>query len=334
VAAGDILIPEKEVVNILTAFTLRLEADQTAILVVENKVFELNVDGVLNVSPFVGEEPAEGPFWAVEQAGKILPLIPDFYPSIEEIDPNIQDRVQTILEGLAESKDAPGIPVLLCQGWLFQVRENYLEKLTNPAEPEQRPRLAWRINDKIEPLVSSFALRTIAATTGLEKTLTEEQVGLILNALAEKNRLGAPEDESYAYVSGGKMFRLGRDGRLESADDPIAAPITWPLAHEVRPARQSLGINGCKDCHRLGSDFLFRKVEGTGPLKTTRIRTISANSFMRLDRPYQKVFGLSFAVRPLFKWVLFVSILAAGAIVLLVILLGLGRLAGIIEKRN
>ncbi len=334
-AAGNILNPEKEVVNILAALTLRIEADQTAALVFENRVFELNVDGALNATPLAEEAPAEGPLWAVRQEGKILPLIPDFDPAVDEIDPNIQDSVQTILEGLAASTDAPGIPVLLYQGWMFQVTETYLEKLANPAEPEPRPRLAWRINDKLEPLVSSFALRTIAALTGFEETLTEEQVGLILSALAEKNGPGDPGDaESYAYVSGGRVFRLGGDGRLESADDPIAAPVTWPLAHEVRPARQSLGIHGCKDCHRVGSEFLFRTVEGAGPLKTTRVRMISANDFMRLDRPYQKVFGLSFAVRPLFKWVLFVTILVAGAIVLLAALLGLGRLAGIIEKRS
>jgi hypothetical protein len=334
-AAGDILNPEKAIVNILTALTLRLEADQTAVLVLEDKVFELNVDGALNVSSFSGEPPAAGPFWAVRRDGEILPLVPEFDPSAEEIDPDIQDRTQTILEGLAESKDAPGSPVLLYQGWLFQVTETYLEKLTNPAEPELRPRLAWRVNDKIEPLVSPFSLRTIAAITGSEQTLTEEQVELILKALAEENRPGDPgEAESYAYVSGGRMFRLGQDGRLESADNLIAAPVTWPLAHEVRPARQSLGIHGCKDCHRVGSEFLFRTVEGTGPLKTTRVRTVSANAFMRLDRPYQMIFGLSFAVRPLFKWILFVSILAAGSIVFLVILLGLGRLAGLIEKRK
>ncbi len=334
-AAGDILSPENEVVNILTALTLRIEADETPVLVLKDKVFELNVDGALNVLPWTGDSLGEGPVWTVRRDGDFLPLIPEFNPGAEEIDPDIQDRVQTILEALGESKDTPGNPILLYQGSLFQVTETYLEKLTNPGEPEIQPRLAWLVKDKIEPLVSSFALRTISAVSGSEQTLTEEQVGRILEALAEENKSSDPgEAESFAYVSGGRMFRLGRAGRLESADDPIAAPVTWPLAHEVRPARQSLGIHGCKDCHRVGSKFLFRTVEGTGPLKTTRVRTISANAFMRLDRPYQMIFGLSFAVRPLFKWILFISILAAGSIVFLVILRGLGRLAGLIEKRK
>jgi hypothetical protein len=54
---------------------------------------------------------------------------------------------------------------------------------------------------------------------------------------------------------------------------------------------------------------------------------------MRLDRPYQSLFGLSFAVRPLFKTVLFVCLLAIGTILLVVVILALGRLSGLIEKR-
>lgn len=130
------------------------------------------------------------------------------------------------------------------------------------------------------------------------------------------------------------MFRLDSGSKLESVENAAAEPVTWPLAHEVRPARQSLGINGCTDCHKAGSAFLFRKVRGTGPLQTSRVKAVSANSFMRLDKPYQFLFGLSFAVRPLFKWVLFLTILLAGSIVFLVFLLALGRRTGLIEKRK
>jgi hypothetical protein len=87
------------------------------------------------------------------------------------------------------------------------------------------------------------------------------------------------------FISGGKLFRLDRDGRLEAVNDDAAGPVTWPLGHDVRPARQSLGVNGCKDCHRFGSPFLFRKAKGTGPLKTAHVKTISANAFMHLDGP-------------------------------------------------
>jgi hypothetical protein len=170
---------------------------------------------------------------------------------------------------------------------------------------------------------------------GIEQTLTEEQVKAVLEALSQSNsQEEAGEPGEYVYISGGMVFRLNGEGGLEAADDDAAAPVTWPLAHEVRPARQSLGINGCKDCHRFGSAFLFRKAKGTGPLLTNEVKTISANAFMGLDRPYQKLFGLSFAVRPLLKGILLISAIVIALILCLVALLFLGRATGLIERRE
>jgi hypothetical protein len=225
--------------------------------------------------------------------------------------------------------------VLLYKKALFQITETYLEKTESPAPPPASPGLAWLIEGKTAPLVPDFEVRTVAALAESEQTLTEEQVKTVLEVLSQSpGQEGGEAKRKYVYISGGKLFQLDRDGRLEAVDDDAARPVTWPLGHEVRPARQSLGVNGCKDCHRFGSPFLFRKTKGTGPLKTDRIKAISANAFMRLDRPYQSLFGLSFVVRPLFKWVLFFSILIVGSILVLVFLLVLGRLSGLIEKRN
>jgi hypothetical protein len=55
---------------------------------------------------------------------------------------------------------------------------------------------------------------------------------------------------------------------------------------------------------------------------------------MRLDRPYQALFGLSFVVRPLFKWILFLSILVVGSILALIVVLAIGRLTGLVGKRS
>lgn len=334
-AAGAILNPQQGAVTILTTLSLALEPDQTAVLVYLGKVFEVNPDGGLTASGYPEDQRAGEPVWAIRQKEKILSLVPEFDPAAAEIDPNIQAQVQKILEALAGVKGAPGKPILIYQKALFKVTETYLEKTENPEPPSVAPRLAWIVGEKIRPLVPEFELRTIAALAGLEQTLTEEQVALALKALAS----GTPSPQSrekaeYVYISSGKLFRLDGAGKLDAEDDPAAEPVTWPLAHEVRPTRQSLGANGCTDCHRFGSPFLFRKAEGTGPLLTRRVKTISANSFMRLDKPFQKLFGLSFAVRPLFKWALFFFILIIGSIVVLVLLLGLGRLAGLIEKRK
>jgi len=334
-AASRLLTPEQGVVNILTALSLGLEAGQVAVLILGGKIYEVNLDGGLDASPYAGAIASPAPVWAVKREKEILPLLPEFNPEAEEIDPDVQTRIQGILESLAGVKGAPGKPVLLSKKALFQVTETYLEKIESPVPPPASPELAWLVEGNITPLVPDFELRTIAALAGLEQTLTEDQVKAVLEALSQS----PPNEEGrvnrrYVYISGGKLFRLDRDGRLEVVDDAAAEPVTWPLGHEVRPARQSLGVNGCKDCHRFGSPFLFRKTKGTGPLKTDKVKAISANAFMRLDRPYQMLFGLSFVVRPLFKWVLFLSILVVGSILVLVFLLALGRLSGLIEKRN
>jgi len=113
--------------------------------------------------------------------------------------------------------------------------------------------------------------------------------------------------KEYFYISGGRMFLLNEEGELKSEMNAAAEPVVWPLAHQVRPAQQSLGINGCQDCHSIGSDFFFNRVQGTGPLQTKQVASRTGNSFMGLDKPYQKLFGLSFTVRSLFKIVLFIA---------------------------
>jgi len=334
-AAGDILSPEQGIVNILTALTLELEADQTAVLVLAGRTYEVNVDGGLSASPYSAEAPVQGPLWAIKQKDKISPLIPEFDPAAEEMDPDAAAQIQKILGALAGSKGAPGKPVLLYKHALYQVVESYLEKSKNPGETASAPRFAWLVEEKTRPFVPEFQLKTIAQLVGSEQTLTEEQVEMALKALAQADK--NPESGKkidFVYISGGKMFQLGKDGKLQAQDDEAAKPVVWPLAHEVRPARQSLGINGCADCHKVRSAFLFRKTEGTGPLKTTQVKVLSANSFMKLNKSYQMLFGFSFAARPLFKWVLFIAVIVIGSILLLVFLLGLGRLTGLIEKRK
>jgi hypothetical protein len=55
---------------------------------------------------------------------------------------------------------------------------------------------------------------------------------------------------------------------------------------------------------------------------------------MGIDRPYQKLFGLSFAVRPLLKGMLLISAIVIALILGLVVLLFMGRASGLLEKRE
>jgi hypothetical protein len=334
-AAEDILASEKHIADILTAFTLYSGIEGTPALVTSGKVYELNVDGGLDVSLCSGMETRSETLWAIQKEEGITPLIPDFDPQAEEVDIDTETRIQQALESLMTISDAPGRPVLINKNALYQVTEGYLEKKEAPGKTAETPQLCWFSEDKIQPIVSEFDVRTVVATVGDEHTLTEEQVQRVLQSLS---RLDNPQEsggiKGFFYISGGQMFRLDKSGNLSADEHPAAEPVVWPLAHQVRPAQQSLGINGCTDCHTEGSVFFFNSVRGDGPLKTQRIAVRQAHTFMELDKPFQKLFGLSFRIRPVYKVVLFVSVLVVGSLLLIMVLVALARYSGLIEKRR
>ena len=334
-AAGNILSVEEAVVRILAALALYSEIEGTPVLIASGNVYEPNIDGKLDLSAFPGELIHKETQWAVKKNGKISPLVPDFDPDAEEPDAEIETLIQKILEALATISEAPGKPALIYKNALYQVSEGYLEKGEAPEKSNEVPRLVWLKDKVIMPLVSDFQVRTVVATVGYEQTLTEEQVKLILKSLSKSEKSKESSSPSYFfYISGGKMFRLDSEENLSSSSHPAAEPVLWPLGHQVRPAQQSLGINGCKDCHSGGSAFFFNKVKGTGPLQTRTAAERSGHSFMGLNKPYQKLFGLSFTARPFFKAVLFVSALVVGSMLFILFLLALGRYSGLIEKRR
>jgi len=107
----------------------------------------------------------------------------------------------------------------------------------------------------------------------LSKQQIAEALGVLLD---EQEGEGQP-----VYVSGGRIYRLtaageeGQNGEGQDAETdeeanqsdqpalaiheghPAAAPYTWPIAHDVRPAAQSLGAGSCKDCHSTDSPVDF-----------------------------------------------------------------------------
>src|SRR4030042_2266123 len=98
------------------------------------------------------------PVWAIKQGQDIVPRIPEFDPEAEEIDPEVQTRVQEILESLASVQGARGKPVLLSRKKLFQVTETYPETTESPVPPPASPELAWLVEDQVVPLGPALRL--------------------------------------------------------------------------------------------------------------------------------------------------------------------------------
>ncbi len=137
--------------------------------------------------------------------------------------------------------------------------------------------------------------------------LTDENIAKILTALDSK----APAGAKAVYVTCGKLYSLDEGGKLISADSNLAAPYMWPIAHDVRPAAQSLGVRNCQDCHATDSPFLFGTVSGDSPLKSASVG-VKMIKFENLPMAATEWFAWSFMFRPMFK---IVSILSSAVII-------------------
>jgi hypothetical protein len=157
--------------------------------------------------------------------------------------------------------------------------------------------------ETVKSATSRIITKTAFSKTGSWPDLKDEDVVKILTALGAKVDAGAKP----VYVTGGKVYSLDDGGKLASADSNMAAPYMWPIAHDVRPAAQSLGVRSCQDCHTTGSPFIFGLVSVDSPLKSAAagVRMIK---FENLPERATEWFAWSFVFRPMFK---IVSLLAS-----------------------
>jgi hypothetical protein len=181
-------------------------------------------------------------------------------------------------------------------------------------------------SDTVAPLAPEAVREAAGAALSAEelkswKPLTVEQITRGLTALAAAKR-GAGEP---AYISGGRMYRLDR-GALRGTEHPAAQPYTWPLAHEVRPASQSLGAGGCTDCHSADAPFFFGEVVADGPADLGAPAVKGMCEFLKEDPTKWKAWAWAFAWRPTFKVIGWVACGAIAAVLLLYVFLGLAAL--------
>ncbi|MFN3192718.1 MAG: hypothetical protein ACE361_19555 [Aureliella sp.] len=107
------------------------------------------------------------------------------------------------------------------------------------------------------------------------------------------------------FISGGSGFvRDGEDAIKESDDQAIsraAKPYAWPMAHNVRPARQSLGISGCTECHSDGSFYFQAEVNPVATLPGQQIASARAVDYYDADVTRLSIWNQMFAGRSQFK---------------------------------
>ena len=127
--------------------------------------------------------------------------------------------------------------------------------------------------------------------------LADTQIIKILDTL----KTMAKENEAPVLIASGKLTFLKNDSTLEQTTSNMALPYRWAFGHDVRPASQSLGINGCEDCHSGDSNFYYSDVDIDSPIPVLNVNKLENIDFMDLSRAGTWVFSMSFLFRPWLK---------------------------------
>jgi hypothetical protein len=148
------------------------------------------------------------------------------------------------------------------------------------------------------------------------RPLTDAQIQPVLEALSADKSKGEA-----VFLAAGKIYRLD-GGKIKSEEHQAAKPYAWPLAHDVRPAGQSLGARGCADCHATDSPLYFATVMARGPVESANGTARPAWDLRGDDKLVVSTFASTFALRPMLKYITFAS-----AIIVLGVLINYGLLA-------
>ncbi|MDA0839781.1 MAG: hypothetical protein O2857_18590 [Planctomycetota bacterium] len=155
-----------------------------------------------------------------------------------------------------------------------------------------------------------------------EATLPDQkQISQIISKLQKSVEKG-----EVVYVTAGKVHRAGNE-TLVSSDHSAAAPYTWAFAHDVRPGAQSLGVNGCTDCHAAGKPIYFGKVTALSPVAGLEGESAQMFELRNEDPQLVEAWTKSFKGRSTFFYFAVVGVFIIASLTLLYFFKGLAALA-------
>ena len=171
------------------------------------------------------------------------------------------------------------------------------------------------------PMLDKWTLDQYLKVKDSDQPLTLEMVRKALAAAGKDIR----------YVASGLVFSLGdKEQLVKAAGAPEAKPVSWPVGHDVRAARQARGAAPvkCADCHTADSKFFLGKIAPTGPVQDVDAPLVSQDELLQVNGLYYAVLGANFSMRPLFKvflWTVFGLLCLFAAAVAAVALNRLGK---------
>jgi len=166
--------------------------------------------------------------------------------------------------------------------------------------------------------------------TGDWPQLADSHLVKVLDSLAISGLVsGTP-----VYVSGGKIHLLDKNKNLLQEEHKAGAPYLWPIAHDVRPAAQSLGVRECNDCHSTNSPFYFGNVSIQTPLQMIRVENQSMTKYLDYNKAAAWIFSFSFLFRPWLKYLVLLSTFIIFAVLILYGFRGLTKVISVVSAEN
>jgi hypothetical protein len=187
-------------------------------------------------------------------------------------------------------------------GWLA-------EDTITPIEPEE----AYKVLRRVLRIRRDFRSELGGSKQAASGETFGQKLAKGLTAMAKQ----APAGMAAVYVSGGRAYSVDADAtdRVHTFEHAAARPYAWPLAHDVRPARDALGVRGCTECHAAAAPLFHGSVAALGPAPDAEPRTTIMHEFSGQDPKLLAAWETSFPLRTAFKWLGF----AACAVVSLVL---------------
>ena len=176
-------------------------------------------------------------------------------------------------------------------GWAWRDAEGTLELID--------PEVAYKVIRKSMRVRGDFAKEVAGDAGGFAEKISKGLAAFAKDAESGKDPV---------YFSSGRLYRLDGAGTLLDEVDRVDRRYSWPIAHDVRPARQALGSGGCTDCHAAGSPMFYGQVTARGIAPAEHPPAIEMTDLIGLDAGTRDLWTLLFAGRPYFKLLISISI--------------------------
>ncbi len=310
--AKDLLTVREQVGAVLAALATDPNIPATPVLVFNGHSYKKNVNGLAQP---VGKVTVADGFWYQGQTN-ITAIIPNFDYDADATKMNDQEAElfkanKKSFENLLQTLDASPLAaghgfgaVILNHKTYYRGGELDAVISTNLVNASSKVAIGWYKDGSFTPILSEYTIKQAVSLAGTDFSTTEDMLASTLKRFKDSGQTSA------VYVAHGQVWSLNAGGTLEAKEEKIAEAVSWSFGHDVRGARMARGAKPakCADCHTVDSKFFFANVESTGPLLTARKLVKAQIAYMGLSSSYNKLFGSTFLMRPLFKiflWVVF-----------------------------